>query len=277
MINKVFLLAFAILFVASPFFRCLVTNIHNSVYYAVRDIYEYFKYGKYKQFNEYGIDCYCGMFGHGKTLSMIHRVTSLYNRYDHLRVISNIHLNNIPYIPLTNFQQLVDIGLDEDEDYNGTIIVIDEISSVLSHRNFSKFPIALIGLLMQQRKKKCYIVCTAQRFGQVDKLWRDITTNVIDCNKRWRFQNLKYYDAWDYENSLNREILKAFLNRWWFVRNKDYSAYDTSEMINAQKASDFISNDETIQRIGMSASVVSPEAVPERHKKKAYRTRSGRK
>ena len=50
--------------------------------------------------------------------------------------------------------------------------------------------------------------------------------NVIDCNKRWRFQNLKYYDAWDYENSLNREILKAFLNRWWFVRNKDYSAYD---------------------------------------------------
>lgn len=275
---KVFTLVFIILCLFSPLFRTIICNFHRGLFYAVYDLYRYFKYEQYKIFPCFGIDCYCGMFGHGKTLSMVHRVEQLYNRFENVRVISNIHLNNVPYIPLVNFQQLVDIGIDEKEDYNGTIIVIDEISSVLSHRNFSKFPIALIGLLMQQRKKRCYIVCTAQKYMQIDKLWRDITSNVIDCNKTWRYQNMKYYDAFDYENALsNVQILKPFANRWWFVCDSDYHAYDTSEMINAQKAGDFISNDETLQRRAMDSSVVSPDAIPERHKRKAYRKISGKR
>ena len=50
--------------------RCLIFNVHNAVYYGVRDVYEYFKYRKWEEFNYYGIDMFIGMFGHGKTLSM---------------------------------------------------------------------------------------------------------------------------------------------------------------------------------------------------------------
>ena len=63
------------------------------------------------------------MFGKGKTLAMTHRAESLYKRYGNsLRFISNYHLNNIPYIPLINFKQLVDLG-DEGDDspYVGTV------------------------------------------------------------------------------------------------------------------------------------------------------------
>ena len=170
------------------------------------------------------------MFGRGKTLAMTHRANALYKRYGNtLRFISNYHLNNIPYIPLINFKQLVDLG-DENDDsqYVGTVVLIDEISTVLSHRNFSNFPLEMLSMLLQQRKRHIYIMCTAQRFFMVDKIWRSITTRAIDCNKIWRFANLKVYDAWDYEQAVNSGLLKPKANEWWFVRNSDYDAYDTS-------------------------------------------------
>ena len=39
---------------------------------------------------------------------------------------------------------------------------------------------------------------TAQRFGHVDALLRQVTSY---CDKLWRFQRLKYYDAWELENA----------------------------------------------------------------------------
>lgn len=108
---------------------------------------------------------FIGMFGHGKTLSMTHHAYNIYKRFgDKVRFISNYQLNGIPYIPLTNFNQLVGLGEIEDDPYIGTVVLIDEIENVLSHRNFANFPLALLHTLTQQRKKKVYIMCSAQRF-----------------------------------------------------------------------------------------------------------------
>ena len=86
----------------------------------------------------------------------------------------------------------------------------------------------------------------------VDKIWRSITTNVIDCNKYWRFQHCEIYDAWDLEQSQNKKEIKRKSNIWWFVKNSDFDCYDTEEMISKNKAEDFISNDETLTRIGLN-------------------------
>lgn len=137
----------------------------------------------------------------------------------------------------------------------GTVVCIDEIQTLLNHRNFSNFPLSLLYMLCQQRKRKIYIMCTAQRFAHVDKLFRDITTHVIDCNKTWRFQNMKYYDAFDVENAVNTRLVKPLINRWWFVRNIDFDSYDTEQMISRQSAADFISNEESIVKKGESAQV----------------------
>ena len=215
------------------------------------------------------------MFGKGKTLAMTHKATMLYNRYGNsLRFISNYHLNNIPYIPLVNFKQLVDLGDESDDSgYVGTVVLIDEISTVLSHRNFSNFPIEMLGLLLQQRKRHVYIMSTAQRFFMVDKIWRSITTRAIDCNKIWRFANLKSYDAWDYEQAVNPGILKCKRNEWWFVKDADYNAYDTSEMITRQSAEDFISNEEAIVRKGLDSMQVNSENIKAKRLKKSVRSR----
>lgn len=259
-----------IFFLCFKVVRCVLFNLHLVGYYGVKDIYNYMKNCKWRDFNNFGIDMYVAMFAHGKTLSMTHRARQLYAKHgDSLIFYSNYKLKGIPYIPLVNFNQLVDLGSDMPDGVQGYVILLDEISSVLSHRNYANFPLELIGLLCQQRKKHVYIMCSAQRFFMVDKIWRSITTHVIDCNKLWRFQHNAYYDAWDYENAMNNALIKRITHNWWFVKDADYDAYDTSEMISKTSASDFISNEESIVRKGLD-NAVNDKAVkkPSRKLKK---------
>lgn len=261
------LICFIVALAISPFLRLLVRSLHLVYFYGIKDFILYFKEQRWKRFNQYGISMWIGMFGKGKTLSMSHRAEQLYKQYgDSIRFISNYKLNNIPYIPLDNFKQLVDLGEEEDDIYQGTVVLIDEIENVLSHRNFANFPLELLHMLTQQRKKRVYIMCSAQRFFMVDKLWRSITTDVYDCNKFWRFQNMKIFDAWDYENGMNPQLLQARGNIWWFVHDSDYNAYDTSQMISKNSAENFISNDEAIQRKGLD-NMVNAQAIKRPNKR----------
>lgn len=266
---KIGLLVFLIAFAVSPLIRCIVRNLGRIYFYGIKDTIVYFKERKWEEFNYYGISMFIGMFGHGKTLSMTHKAQEIYARFgDKVRFISNYELKNIPYVPLINFDQLVDLG-EKDDDYVGTVVLIDEVENLLSNRNYANFPLALMHMLTQQRKKKVVIYCSAQRFFMVDKLWRSITTWVYDCNKHWRFQNMKSYDAWDMENALNTQLLQPQDNIWWFVRNIDYNGYDTSEMIMKGSAEDFISNEESLQRKGLE--LMQNEGAIRRPNKKRQR------
>lgn len=259
-----------------PFTRCVIFNLHNVGIYCVRDLIDYIVHMRWKEFRKYGITMFIGMFGHGKTLTMVHQARALYAKYgDDLKFISNIKLVGIPYEPLVNFEQICEIGEVEDGRV-GTVVLIDEISSVLSHRNYANFPLEMLNVLTQQRKKKVYIMCTAQRFFMVDKLFRGITTWVVNCNKYWRFQNGKMYDAWELENATNSRLLKHKANVWFFVKNKDYAAYDTSEMISKDASKDFISNDEAIRRKGLDAGIVFNDAGVNNASRKLRKMRKGK-
>ena len=68
------------------------------------------------------------------------------------------------------------------------------------------------------------------------------------------------YDAWDYENAMNFSMIRPTNNVWWFVTNKDFESYDTKQMISRKSAEDFISNEETIVRVGLD-NMSNPDAV----------------
>ncbi|MBQ8527247.1 MAG: hypothetical protein IJ429_02120 [Lachnospiraceae bacterium] len=236
--------------------QCIIFNAHNIIIYSLKDLWFFIKEKKWERFSCFGIDMIIGMFGKGKTLFMVHVASKLYKKYgDSLRFYANFELKDIPYVPLSNFNQLLKIAKDPEEGVQGYVILVDEIQSLLSHRNYASFPLELVGVLTQQRKLHMYIMCTAQRFFMVDKIWRSITTNVIDCHKYWRFAHNSYYDAWDYENAMNVSLIKRQYHDWWFVKDRDYNAYDTSEMISETAASDFISNEEAIVRKGLDSTV----------------------
>lgn len=244
----IFIFVFLMMF---PLCRCIVKNLHLVGIYGLIDVYNYIRYRKWQSLDKYfGIDMFVGMFGKGKTLSMTHRARTLYKMYgDRIRFISNYKLVDIPYIKLVSFNQIVDLQKKPDN-YELTVVLIDEIEFILNNRNYSKFPLAMLSSLTQQRSLNVYILCSAQRFQQVDKMWRILTNRVFNCNKYWRFQHVEVYDAWDLENSMNYRDIKRLNNLWWFVKNQDYNAYDTKEVISQASADDFISNEESILRIG---------------------------
>lgn len=231
-----------IILLCLKFTRCVIFNIHREIAYLGLDIFQYFRYRKWNHWNGFGLNIYVGMFGRGKTLSATKYVLSQAKRYK-LNVISNIKLNGYPYTPLTNWQQIVDAP-------GNTIILIDEMSTVFNARQWKDFNINLLFQLLQCRKNKKMIVGTAQRFAHVDKLLRDITYEVIDCRKIWRWQHTVNYDGWDYENCMNHDMLKRTSHNWQFIRNQDYAAYDTSEIIDNAKRTDFISNEEIMNARG---------------------------
>lgn len=312
------LLIVAVLALFVPLVRCFILHLHDVGFYSVYDLVDCIIHKKWKVFNKYGIDMFVGMFGHGKTLSMTHKARQLYNRFGNsILFVSNYKLYGIPYVPLKNFNQLLELGEEQDkyyaideiqkglpdwyyddegnildeykEDefvvddegnetivsrvirwkYQGTVVLIDEIEDVLSHRNYASFPLQLLNVLTQQRKKHVYIMCSAQRFFMVDKLFRSITTHVFDCNKYWRFQCYKIYDAWDYENAMTPQLVKAKGSGCWFVKNKDFHSYSTDQMVSRTMSEDFISNDEHLSRLGLD-NMVNEAAIknPSRHLKR---------
>ena len=130
---KILILIFLVALAISPLMRCIVRNLTNIYFYGIKDTILYFKERKWEDFDYFGIQMFVGMFGRGKTLSMSHKAQQIYDRFgDKVRFISNYKLNNIPYIPLENFSQLVDLGEEKECKYVGTVVLIDEIENVLS-------------------------------------------------------------------------------------------------------------------------------------------------
>lgn len=81
---------------------------------------------------------------------------------------------------------------------------------------------------------------------------------------------MRYFDAWDYENAMNSQLVHQLTHKWWFVRNKDFESYDTTQMISENMSADFISNEEHLAKVGLDG-MVNSDAIqkPSRLLKKA--------
>lgn len=270
-----------------PIIPVFIFNLPFVIWYALKDIYNYIKHKKWKEFKKYGIKVYVGMFGHGKTLSGSHYAHKYYKKWgDDLLFLSNYELKNMPYQKLVSFEQLVEIQetwqtienykkrislgeeltevetkdldrLQNEFNYKGVVVCISEIELLLNNRKYADFPIELLHTLCQQRKFKMYIMVDAQRFGMIDIAFRRISTWVEDCHKLWRFQCNKVYDAWDMENAINPQYVKPLMRTCFFVRDKDYNGYDTTESVTRYNSADFISNKESLERKGYTLADLS--------------------
>lgn len=239
-----------------PFTRMLIFNSFKIPFHIILDIFRYIRFKKWQDWKYYGIYDFCGYFGKGKTLSATALTIKIVNKYKKygkkVRVISNYDLKFIDYIPLENFQQIVELGKmacnGQDTEYAGTIVLIDEIEFLLSHRNYAKFPLEMLATISQQRKAHITFFATLQKFHMCDKAWRDLSLYAVDCKKYWRFEKLTYYDATDVENATDTRLIQPKKINWFYITDSIYKAYDTSKMISQASASDFLSNEEVLQR-----------------------------
>ena len=263
---------FIILLFILPTLRCAVFHPFKLIGNGIRD---FFIYLKHKEYNLYGtgeLVAYTGLFGKGKTLSAVHRVVTAYKQYNgkkvwcprrkkmvtqRVNVISNVHLN-IPYEDFKTLKQVVYAAKnnreydDEHDTLTITLVLGDEFSVQMNSRNFkTNIDPLFLNTILTCRHYYISLYYTAQRFGHVDALLRQVTSLVYECDKLWRFQRLKKYDAWDLENATSTQLVKPIHVGCWFVTNADYDAYDTLACVgNLEKSvkdGDMISEEEILK------------------------------
>ena len=253
-----FFIVFIIAFLFCPsVVICFISNLFPALGYLCKDLFQYFKYKKYRLVKTGEIIGFIGLFGRGKTLSAVHKVCSIYRAKNGLRVycprrkkwvtqvvhiVSNVHLVGIPYEKLESLEQVVlstDTVRDQDDANDTltvTLVLIDEAGSELNSRAFrSNIDPLLLNSILTCRHWNISIFYTAQRFGHVDALMRQVTSYVLSCEKVWRFQFQKKYDAWELEQASSPANVAAKAILCWFVKDKAYKAYDTFECVDKLK------------------------------------------
>lgn len=280
-------IALLIVFICSPVIRTAVLHPFKTLYYAVKDLYYYIRKRKWRECKTGELVAYVGLFGRGKTLSAVHKVVSMYKKYDgkriydfHLKkwvtqrvvVISNVDLL-IPHYRFVSLQQVVDAAerrIDYDRAHDTrtiTLVLGDEFSVQMNSRSFkTNIDPLLLNTILTCRHHYISIYYTAQRFQHVDALLRQVTSYVVDCDKLWRFQRNYRYDAWEMENATNAMLLRPLRRECWFVRDIDYHMYNTlacvGNLVKSWGVNDMLSEEEILalqcnNEIGMDG-VVKP-------------------
>ena len=274
------LVAAGITLAVSRIARQIVFHPLQTMVHAVKDSYYYIRHKGWNTCPVGALDIYCGYFGSGKTLSLVHKVVHLYQRYNNkpvwcsrrkkfvtqkIVILSNVDLS-IPYVKLTSLSQVVNMSKlspaidDEKDTLTVTIVAMDELSVQMNSRSFKdNFNAYFLNTLLCCRHYHISFFGSAQRFQHVDKLMRDVTHNVVQCKKVWRFQCWSLYDAWEMENAQNPEMIRPVKSGLWFVLDRDYNAYDTLAVVdNLQKKfedGDILTESEILQN-------QAPESLP---------------
>lgn len=273
----IILIVIAILMIFSVFIRTILLNPLKTLYYAPVDLFHYFKYKLYNQMETGKLICYTALFGGGKTLSCVHYIIHLYDKYNNkkiydvsrrkwvtqkVHIISNVDINR-PFERFTSLSQVVRVAekfkdIDEENDTRTcTIVLGDEFSVQMNSRSFkTNIDPLFLNTLLTCRHHHIMLVYNAQRFQHVDKLLREVTTYVVECKKIWRVCVQKTYDAYVLENCTDPTSVKCEGRHGWFIRDKDFAAYDTlacvGNLIHAVNTGDMDSEIEIINRLSIN-------------------------
>lgn len=252
-----------------PIIPFCIKHFYHIVTNGAVDLYNYFKHKEYNRCHFFGriymITAYRNkVFGSGKTLDMTMIARAVYNKYNnlpvwsesaqdfviqHIHLISNVELLDVPYTPFVSAEQLKNVEQDEEDI---TIFVFDEVGAIWNSRNYKdNINTELLKRLLQVRKNKIGILCTAQRFKFVDALLRQTTGSLYCVNKAWRILSVREYDAVSFENCDNIDMIKPLSKSFKFVFNKDYAAYDTSAIVDDLKKADMLTDSEILAAQGV--------------------------
>lgn len=199
-----------------------------------RDMVDYVKGKKWKVFSDSGIVMYGGLFGTGKTFNIVDYVTNIYRHYDNVEIYSNVTLNDIPYTEFRYFEQITEPV----EEGKHRIYVCDEFGSLFNSRNYKDTKLTEIQYmtaLNQLRKESKLLLISTQRYGMVDKMFRQVCKEWRECHKLWRFMWYFRYDPYDLEYSYDPRIVQplSLFPVVKFATDKKRKQYNTHEFVQA--------------------------------------------
>lgn len=190
------------------------------------DFKSFLKKGFYARRGRFGVYCFCGKQGTGKTFAT---VQFLQNNKLNYPIYSNITLKDIPNTYFDGFEQMVKI-----KDHH-CIIVFDEIFTALSKQ--SRISPQIMTFLSQMRKRNVIFITTAQEWLEIPITLRRYVRFQIDCsifnNVLLPFSILieRYRDGenmkWD--NDENDYVAPIISTKIQKMARKIITLYDTNE------------------------------------------------
>lgn len=246
--------------------------------------YDYLFLQYTKQINNFcgfGVHLYVGLFGQGKTCTMVYDAYKLARKHEDLHILTNIKLKNFPehtkILELNSIDDIINAPAD-------TLVLIDEIGTIFNSRDFnsscgSGISKSLFQHLCQCRKRNVCVYGTVQRYGFLDKQIRDITADVTVCRSSPSYPYTRYisyycYDIEDYEiYYVSRTYQpKPLYSSCFFQSDFIRSLYDTSELVENMLKKKYISDDEILKNRGDVQYNVTPiskkDSITIRHRNK---------
>lgn len=237
-------------------------------YYFFKDLKKYIVDKKWRDFNYWGLHLFVGMFGCGKTISMVRRAYWACKTHKGVTVLTNLTLDGFPedtnIIKLKHIDQVLDLP-------DKSIVLIDEIGSIFNNRDYTgkgKRPVPKLVFqhLVQMRHRRIMVLGTVQRWNLLDKQLRDITDSVTECHSWFsdpfsRYTTCAEYDAQQYDKWYNNPLLPIRrIGYYGYVQTDELrSKYDTIEMVEGMLDGEYDSDAEILaNRAGTD---FSPEQI----------------
>lgn len=200
----------------------------------------------------YGIYGFFGLPGKGKTMAMSKYLGDMRKKYgDQIYIMTNYCYRDEDF-SFTGWRDLL-------KAYDKPLIVAwDEVQNEFNSRDFKTFPIALLTLLTQVRKKNgIQILYTAQRWHFVDKNFRSLSFGCYECSTLLgRYTFAKLYDPVDYDNLCSqsdyekRRKIKP-IGIMDFVQTAQLrDCYDSYKMLETAKTKEYMDRNEIEQISG---------------------------
>lgn len=194
----------------------------------------------------YGIYGFFGLPGKGKTMAMSRRLKQLRKQYgDKIYIMTNYFYEDQDF-EFNSWQDLL-------KEYDKPLVCAwDEVQNEFNSRDFKNFPISLLTLLTQVRKKNgIQILYTAQRWHFVDKNFRSLSFGCYECGTI--LGNLSYirlYDPVDYDALCStseyekRRRIKPKTTESFLQTKELRNCYNSYRMLESAKSKDYLNREE---------------------------------
>ncbi len=173
--------------------KFLIIIIVVAVVYSLRNtkikFKTFFKKGFRPNRGQFGVYCYCGKQGSGKTYSVVEYLRNHKDKKIYANVSS---IKGIKYTYFSGFENLLKLQNEHD-----CIIFYDEIFTALTKS--SKINSEVLSFLSQMRKRRIIFLTTAQEWLEINITLRRYCRYQIDCKMRTIICGLLIKNMYDAE------------------------------------------------------------------------------
>jgi len=180
----------------------------------------------------YGITCYVGLPGRGKTLSLVEKLFEIKREFPKAKIFTNFGFVEQDGA-IKDWHDL----LDQENGSDGVVFGIDEVHELFNRKDWASMPPQMLSLFSQNRKHAKQFICTAQAYADIGIDLRRRCHFIIECNNfanRWILQ--RAFAPEDYkEFDGTRSSRHRAWRRSFIASNAIYESYDTYALINEAK------------------------------------------